>query len=214
MKLLYMDTSTSFMVIGLYEISSDVKPVEILKKNAPRDAGQNLVPLAGQLLEKNSWEKPDMISAALGPGSFTGIRTAVSAARDFSQVWKIPLFGFDTLEIYCRYFHEKYSADIITALDGKMKKVFAGSLISGKYSGTKDIPPENLEKEFEMTENMKIISDMNLSASHVSLYEDFPDASSVLLHRREEILSFPKEPNYEKVLPIYLRTTYAEGKFI
>ncbi|HNF23894.1 MAG TPA: tRNA (adenosine(37)-N6)-threonylcarbamoyltransferase complex dimerization subunit type 1 TsaB [Leptospiraceae bacterium] len=214
MKLLYLDTSTSFMVIGLYEISSEVSTVDILKKNAPRDAGQNLVPLTGQLLEKNGWEKPDLISAALGPGSFTGIRTAVSAARDFSQVWKIPLFGFDTLEVYCRYFSEKFSTDIVALLDGKMKKAFAGSVIQGIYSGTKDIPPENLEAEFKMTENMKIATDMNLPVSHVSLYDDFPDASAVLRHRREELLSFPREPNYEKVFPVYLRTTYAEGKFI
>ncbi len=213
MKLVYLDTSTSFMVIGLYEISSKVDTVEILKKNAPRDAGQNLVPLTGQLLEKHGWEKPDMIFAALGPGSFTGIRTAVSAARSFSQVWKIPLFGTDTVEIYCRYFSEKFGTDIITALDGKMKKTFAGSLIQGIYSGTKDIPPENLEKEFQMTENLRIVSDLNLPFPHVSLYDDFPDASAVLKHRQGEILSFPKVPNYEKVFPVYLRTTYAEGKF-
>ena len=35
----------------------------------------------------------DLIGTGIGPGSFTGIRIAVSAARMFAQILKVPLVG-------------------------------------------------------------------------------------------------------------------------
>lgn len=41
----------------------------------------------------------DMIAAGKGPGSFTGIRIAINAARTLAFVFKKPIMAFDTTEI-------------------------------------------------------------------------------------------------------------------
>jgi tRNA threonylcarbamoyladenosine biosynthesis protein TsaB len=39
-----------------------------------------------------------MIAVSIGPGSFTGVRTGVAAAKGFAQALKIPAIGISTLE--------------------------------------------------------------------------------------------------------------------
>ncbi len=68
------------------------------------DAGlihsEKLIPLMDALLKKNKMAVGDIggIAVSTGPGSFTGIRVGVSAARGFAQSLGIPLTGISSLD--------------------------------------------------------------------------------------------------------------------
>lgn len=60
-----------------------------------------LVPLVQDILSTagTHFDALDLIAVTTGPGSFTGIRTGLSAARAFGLAHNIPVIGFTTLEV-------------------------------------------------------------------------------------------------------------------
>ncbi|MCX8125062.1 MAG: tRNA (adenosine(37)-N6)-threonylcarbamoyltransferase complex dimerization subunit type 1 TsaB [Spirochaetes bacterium] len=64
------------------------------------------------------------IGVGIGPGSFTGIRIAVTTARMLAQILQIPLVGIPTPLLFaCAIAHS--NADCIVAFDAKKGRVFA-----------------------------------------------------------------------------------------
>ncbi len=68
----------------------------------------------------------DVIGVGIGPGSFTGIRIAVSTARMFAQILEIPLVGLKSQEIYAVSAGLSSDKTVLAAFDAKKSKVFAG----------------------------------------------------------------------------------------
>ncbi len=68
----------------------------------------------------------DLIGVGIGPGSFTGIRIAVTTARMFAQILEIPLVGLKSPEIYAASALTSEDKTILAAFDAKKGKVFAG----------------------------------------------------------------------------------------
>jgi len=68
----------------------------------------------------------DLLGVGTGPGSFTGIRIAVSTARMFSQILSVPLVGVKSHEIYAASFSAKAEGLTAVAFDAKKNRVYAG----------------------------------------------------------------------------------------
>jgi len=68
----------------------------------------------------------DLIGTGVGPGSFTGIRIAVTTARMFAQILGIPLVGLRSQEIYAASAVSSEDKTVLVAFDAKKSKVFAG----------------------------------------------------------------------------------------
>lgn len=68
----------------------------------------------------------DLIGVGIGPGSFTGIRIAVSTARMFAQILEIPLVGLKSQEIYAVSAGSGRDRMVLAAFDAKKSKIFAG----------------------------------------------------------------------------------------
>jgi tRNA threonylcarbamoyl adenosine modification protein YeaZ len=68
----------------------------------------------------------ERIAVAVGPGSFTGVRVGVSAARGFAMALKIPAVGVTTLEAIAASAREKFGAKtVMAALDGGRGEIHA-----------------------------------------------------------------------------------------
>jgi len=61
-----------------------------------RGHAEQLVPMIAALPEKG---RADAIAVNTGPGSFTGIRVGLAAARALSLAWQVPLAGYSSLAL-------------------------------------------------------------------------------------------------------------------
>jgi tRNA threonylcarbamoyl adenosine modification protein YeaZ len=61
-----------------------------------------LIPAIEGVFKEASWQKSDLegIVVGVGPGSFTGVRTAVVTARTMAQALNLPLMGVPILQCY------------------------------------------------------------------------------------------------------------------
>jgi tRNA threonylcarbamoyl adenosine modification protein YeaZ len=64
-----------------------------------RGHAERLVPMIGEVLGEAGVERAALIQVDCGPGSFTGIRVGLAAARALSLAWGVPVAGFSALAL-------------------------------------------------------------------------------------------------------------------
>lgn len=72
----------------------------------------------------------DLIGVGIGPGSFTGVRIAVSTTRMIAQILEVPLVGVLTQDIFASSVANEPGEKILVAFDAKKARVF-GALYDG-----------------------------------------------------------------------------------
>ena len=97
---LFMDTTTSRLMLALG------RPGELLvRQDVPCDSHRYhsalMIPAIQDMLRDNQLSVNDLDALAvnLGPGSFTGLRTALITARTMGQFLNLPVHGFNTFEL-------------------------------------------------------------------------------------------------------------------
>jgi len=96
MILLALDTSTERGAIGL-----EVAPGAVFAATteSARHHGRDLVPTLAATLQaaRLNLRDIDVIAVGLGPGSYTGLRVGLTAAKTLAYVTGVPLVGMDSL---------------------------------------------------------------------------------------------------------------------
>ena len=74
-----------------------------------RNHARVLVPIISELLQSSEikGEELDAIAVSKGPGSYTGLRIGVSAAKGLCYAWEKPLIAVNTLESMAAWFASK-----------------------------------------------------------------------------------------------------------
>lgn len=111
MRKLLVDTSGIAVSAGIFE---GLKKINCLSVEAGREYNRLLIPVVDRLL-REAGVKPgaiDIFGAALGPGSFTGIRVGVAAMKGMAQALSRQFAGISTL-------------DIVAASAGSQEKIMA-----------------------------------------------------------------------------------------
>jgi tRNA threonylcarbamoyladenosine biosynthesis protein TsaB len=92
-----------------------------------RGHAEALVPLIARVMERSDLEFPDIdrIVVTTGPGSFTGLRVGISAARGIALASDRPAFGVTTLSAYAApHLAENDGAPVIVAIDARHDHVY------------------------------------------------------------------------------------------
>lgn len=111
----------------------DAQSFEVLG-SAQVDGGMfsaQLVPVIAKLLARCSVAKDELqgIAAAVGPGSFTGLRIGLSAVKGFAEVLRVPIVAVSTLEAVAASAGQ--AADVIAVLDAGRKEFYVGEFANG-----------------------------------------------------------------------------------
>lgn len=101
MRILAFETSAKAVSVALVE---DGKLLGEYFQNSGQTHSRTVMELAKDLLKNcdlNAWDV-DAVACAAGPGSFTGVRIGMAAAKGFAWGRELPLIGISTLEAMAR----------------------------------------------------------------------------------------------------------------
>jgi tRNA threonylcarbamoyladenosine biosynthesis protein TsaB len=131
MHVLAIDTCSAICAVALHDGATNTllaaESVVIGTGHA-----QHLMPMIDAVLRAGgvTLRQIDRIGCAIGPGSFTGVRVGVAAARGFGQALNCPLVGLTTLQAIAMDVAENLSADdrlkpLRIVIDARRDQVYA-----------------------------------------------------------------------------------------
>lgn len=93
MRVLVIDTATQALSVALLE---DGRPLGHFHEIVGRGHAEALLPAIAALPNGG---RADAIAVDIGPGSFTGVRIGIAAARALALAWSIPLSGYSAFSL-------------------------------------------------------------------------------------------------------------------
>lgn len=125
MKTLCIDTAHKHLVIVLCENGTIVKSLsQVCWKRQSEMMFPNLI----QLMEEAKWNVEDIDQVVItdGPGSYTGVRIAMSAAKVLCTQKNIPLYTISTLALYAGL-----QEDVFVMMDARSKRAYCAHYQNG-----------------------------------------------------------------------------------
>lgn len=116
---------------------------------------QTLLPMAQKLLEGCGLcpEDVDAVAVAAGPGSFTGVRIGVAAAKGFAWGRQIPCYGVSTLEAMARQLGI-YDGYVLPVMDARRQQVYT-ALFQADAGVMRRLCPDKAISLEELAEEIK-----------------------------------------------------------
>ena len=169
---LYLDTSSDQ---GLITLAASEGIVEEVSFQAGKRGGGDLLPLVKSLLDAHRVKVANLeaIIVGVGPGSFTGIRVAVSVAQGFSLPFDIPLIPISSL----LFFKPDVQSDYLVVHNARRGDVYTLIARLGRDGKIKYEKP--YVSGIECLANDKGLPKLWVSPSHLSIEAELPNESSV-----------------------------------
>lgn len=106
-RILLIETATQVCSVALAE---DSKLISLKETRVPNAHSQKLMPFIDEIIKDAGIKPGDLNAVAVskGPGSYTGLRIGVSAAKGLCYSLDIPLIAINTLESMAYGMREKY----------------------------------------------------------------------------------------------------------
>ena len=123
MRVLALETSLSDGSIAALD---GLNLLAELKLPSHQRSAQSLAPAMKSLLDQVGWRpgEVELVAVTTGPGSFTGLRVGITAAKTFAYTTKAEILGVDTLEAICEGCPAEIST-LATAVDAQRGQVVA-----------------------------------------------------------------------------------------
>jgi tRNA threonylcarbamoyladenosine biosynthesis protein TsaB len=104
MNILALDTSMGACSAALLRRDGGPQALFARYETMARGHAEALMPMVADIISESvtDFAALDLIAATTGPGSFTGVRIAISAARGLALVTGAKLFGTDSLTVMAR----------------------------------------------------------------------------------------------------------------
>ena len=157
----------------------------------------------------------DAIAVGMGPGSYTGLRIGVSAAKGLCYALNIPLIGLNSLEILCQRYKAKSNEILFPMFDARRMEVYTMVLNSKKEiikKTTAKIIKQGIFKDFSKEKTWVFFGEGStkckdiIKGNHVKFIDEimYPSAREMVLFSYE----YFKEKKFENIAyfePFYLK---------
>lgn len=223
MRILGIDTSTEYAGVAILEDDKLIAQ-SIMKFKASHS--EKLLPEIVHILEtmKIPIETIDYYSVTVGPGSFTGLRVAVSTVKGLSFVTQKKVIPVSTLEViawrlpYCKY-------QISPIIDARKKEIFAALFrwTDNKIERLKEDSVINIETLAEWIKEETVFVGSAVELYKEKLIEKFGRkaifVNSIYSVVSPSIVAYIASKRINEAIhgkdlkPIYLRKSEAEIKF-
>ena len=120
MLILGIETSTRAAGVALI---SEEKILAEISQESKLYHSENLLPQIEEVLRIANVEKVDAVAVSIGPGSFTGLRIGLAAAKALAYAWQIKIIGVPTLHAMAAHF-PKSSAMILPLIDAQKNSAY------------------------------------------------------------------------------------------
>jgi tRNA threonylcarbamoyladenosine biosynthesis protein TsaB len=192
-RTLAIDSATEACSVALYEDGALLAGAcEVIG----RGHAERLVPMIAELPDRGRAER---ILVSLGPGSFTGVRIGLAAARALGLAWQAEVLGYPTLALVAAMARREHQGPVTVCMTGGHGEWFVQDY------GANGLPEEALAsvapKDADRYGNHKVIAGSQAEAKarlggpgHIAL-DLLPDARCVSL-LPAELLNLSLAPIY------------------
>lgn len=195
----------------------------------PSGHGRELLPAIAALVAEAGIAKSDLgaISVSTGPGSYTGLRIGVTAAKTLAWALGCELVGVSTLEALARDAVARGVPDgtrrLVPALDARQGEVYAGIFslegeVVTRVSGDAAMPPGELAAELRGGDHV-FGTGVARSGEGLAIPEGATSAEGPTSPRAgtvarlgAELLACGERTDVHDAAPVYLRASEAERK--
>lgn len=224
MKILAFETSAKAASVALME---NGKLLGESYQNTGLTHSQTLMVMAEDLLKTAGLTAQDVeaVAVAAGPGSFTGVRIGVAAAKGFAWGAQLPCYGVSTLEAMARNLGV-WQGYVVPAMDARRSQVYTAVFHAEKGVLTRQeadmaISLEELKEKIKnFEENVFLVGDGALLCYN-TLLEEVPGLVLPPEHRMHQraagvalaaqVMADNGDPgNGAELTPNYLRLSQAE----
>jgi tRNA threonylcarbamoyladenosine biosynthesis protein TsaB len=125
MRVLAIDTALAACAAAVLDTDHGIIASESLPM--VRGHAEALIPLIARIMKQSNTSFRDLgrVAVTTGPGSFTGVRVGLAAARGFGVATGVPVVGVSTLSVYAApYLAANGKSSVVAAIDARHDHVF------------------------------------------------------------------------------------------
>jgi tRNA threonylcarbamoyladenosine biosynthesis protein TsaB len=125
MRVLAIDTALAACAAAVLDTDHGIVASESLPM--VRGHAEALIPLIARVMKQSDMTFRDLsrIAVTTGPGSFTGVRVGLAAARGFGVATGVPVVGVSTLSVYAApHLAGNSNSPVVAAIDARHEHVF------------------------------------------------------------------------------------------
>jgi tRNA threonylcarbamoyl adenosine modification protein YeaZ len=128
MNILALDTSMGACSAAVLRTDGAERTLFVRQEAMARGHAEALMPMVAETMAEASlpFAELDVIAATTGPGSFTGVRIAIAAARGLALVTGAGLFGTDSLTVMAKAAAEPFGEPFAVAVDARRGMLYFG----------------------------------------------------------------------------------------
>ncbi len=219
MKLLAIDTATEACSAALWIDGEVTERFDI----APRQHASLILPMARQLLAEAELTVPqlDLLAFGRGPGSFTGVRIAVSVIQGIAFAADLPVLPVSTLTALAQgTLRARGAVRVLSAIDARMGELYWSSCVSGPGGVMRPTGEEQLAAPSAILlpegsgwhgagsgwcSHGEILRQRLAERLQISHLDSYPHALDIATLAAQDFSAGFEPLPAEQVLPVYLR---------
>ena len=216
MKILGIETATRAASVAV--VSDDKVLSEVIQESHSPHSETLQVQIEEVIKNSGVSDKIDAVAVSIGPGSFTGLRIGLAAAKVLAYAWKIKIIGVPTLQTMAFNFPTNF-ATILPLIDAQKNRAYVQQFKNFLPQTEIEVMPideivssaEKIDGEVflcgDVLHKIKVELPANVKIAPANL--KMPRASNVALCGKF-LLEQGREDNLMNLEPLYVRRSEAE----